>query len=385
MGLGLIQDGNGRGAAPVAAGSRQLAPGINPALLDGWRRLDDYARHPTQTSSFHAALAQTMLAGMVVQWLGIQDEAGLIAVLPLFRQPRLMARWHAAGDRQVYEPVDALCCDDRAAEQLAHKVAALSRPVRMERVPADSIFVPALKRAMRWRGLVMTRPSLASPTIVLDGADPDPVARFNAGRRSDFRRARRRAEALGAVSFEVISPGEDDFAALFDEAVRVECKGWKGEAGSALAEDPPKNAFFRAYLHGSAAAGTCRIAFMRIGGKAVAMQLAVVVDRRFWLLKIGFDEAFARCSPGNLLMLHTMEYAARSGLSSYELLGEEEGWIREVWTSECHPCLRLQTYPFTPAGLGSLVAEAGHWAWHRRPHWRGAGGAAPGATDMGRA
>lgn len=60
---------------------------------------------------------------------------------------------------------------------------------------------------------------------------------------------------------------------------------------------PAKAAFFRDYLTRASAKGQCRVSFMRVDGKAVAMHLAVVWDERYWLFKIGYDEVYGRCSP----------------------------------------------------------------------------------------
>ena len=316
-----------------------------------------------------------MLAGRVRRLATVREQGKAIALLPLCRRSGglagLLARWHVAGERQVYEPVDALYRDDAAAAALARELARLRRPLRLERIPADSPLVGALRTAMRRRGLLVVRPATGCPTIAIAPGTVDPEARFNAGRRSDFRRARRKAEAEGAVTFEMHAPSREQFGPLFDEAVEIERCGWKGEAGTALGCDPAKAAFFRDFLGRASEEGACRIAFMRIGGKAVAMQLAVEFQRRYWLFKIGFDRSFSRVSPGNLLMLHALTDATGRGLLGIELLGEVEPWIIEGWTREAIACLRLQTYPFNFHGLAALMVEAGNWLWQRRPRRTG--------------
>jgi CelD/BcsL family acetyltransferase involved in cellulose biosynthesis len=101
---------------------------------------------------------------------------------------------------------------------------------------------------------------------------------------------------------------------------------------------------------------------MRIGGRAAAMQIAAEFGGRLWLLKIGYDEEFSRCSPGTLLMLETLRYAAVRGLSAYEFLGTEEPWTR-VWTQKAHPCLSVRIYPATRAGMTALVTDFGRITW----------------------
>ncbi|MFM6854105.1 MAG: GNAT family N-acetyltransferase, partial [Sphingopyxis sp.] len=258
-----------------------------------------------------------------------------------------------------------------AALLLADAIAQENRPIRLDRVPVNSPLIPALKAQMKRRGWVSERPAAPFPTITLDGRWTAPETRFNTGRQSDFRRARRRAEQFGHVSFSVHTPSVDEFDALFDEAIGVEMRSWKKETGSALAISRANGDFFRRYFRSACDHQAVRIAFMRINGRPVAMQLAMLSSDRFWLFKIGHDESFGRCSPGTLLMLHTLGYAASIGLRGYEYLGSTERWIADFWTQEQHECVRLRTYPFNARGAGALLADGAQWLWRRM---RGAAG-----------
>ena len=142
-----------------------------------------------------------------------------------------------------------------------------------------------------------------------------------------------------------------------DEAFRVEAAGWKGRARTALAHDSTRQAFFRRYAAAASSRGILRLCLPRIGGRAAAMQIAVETGGRFWLLKVGYDERFARCSPGSLLLLETIRHAAARGLRSYEFLGNAEPWTRP-WTREVRPCVHLEAYPFKARGVGRLATGA---------------------------
>jgi len=91
------------------------------------------------------------------------------------------------------------------------------------------------------------------------------------------------------------------------------------------------------------------------------MQLAIESGQRYWLFKIGYDEDFARCSPGTLLMLHTLRETAGRGLAAYELLGGVEPWIAQLWTREAHETLCLRTYPFGLRGAVALARDGAAW------------------------
>jgi CelD/BcsL family acetyltransferase involved in cellulose biosynthesis len=261
----------------------------------------------------------------------------------------------------VCEPNDALGRDEEAVGQLAKAILRDRRPLEMDRIPAGSRLIPALREALRGKGWVSVRPATPAPTIALESGWKNPSDRFNSGRRSDFRRAARRAAEMGELSFEILSPSSGEFDALFDEAVAVELRSWKRDAGTAIAADQAKERCFRHFFRSACERGTFRIAFLRIDGRAVAMQMALECLDRFWLFKIGFDEDYARCSPGTLLMLHTIGWAAQRELRAYELLGNVEPWIADFWTRESRDCVCLRAYPFNARGAAAFAADASAW------------------------
>jgi CelD/BcsL family acetyltransferase involved in cellulose biosynthesis len=207
------------------------------------------------------------------------------------------------------------------------------------------------------RGLTSTRPVDGTPTLTLDESWTTPESHFSSRRRADFRTALRRAEAVGTVEFDVLSPAPDEVEALFADIVRVEATGWKVRAGTALAVMDDKREFFARFCESAADEGTLRIAVMRIDGVTVAVQLGAELGGRYWLFKIAYDEAHARCSPGNLLLLHVVGWASERGLTSVEFLGAEEPWI-ELWTKDVRRCLDVQVLPRAPRSL-MAAAEIG--------------------------
>jgi CelD/BcsL family acetyltransferase involved in cellulose biosynthesis len=343
-----------------AGGSRE--PSSLAALALGWQRLEPFATLPTQSAAFVAALAETMLTGAPIRLFEVAGAEGVEAALPLCHGSGRFDRWRMAGAAEVFEPGDALCRDALAAARLAQQLAAQPRPVELARVPASSPLVPALRTAMRGRGRISVRPATASPTIALGPEWRDPESRFNSRRRSDFRRAARRAEEFGEVRCEMLSPSPEEFDALFDEAIAVEARSWKRAAGTAIACDPAKEAFFRLYLRSACENAEGRVALLRIDGRVVAMQLAVEWSGRYWLYKIGYDEAYARCSPGTLLMLHALRDAAERGLTGFELMGDSEVWIADLWTRDVHECVRVRTYPYSVGGALAGLHDGLAWA-----------------------
>ncbi len=282
------------------------------------------------------------------------EPAGLAALaVRRFYGVRRMAM---LGVDDHHEPMDLLYADPQAVEPLAAAIAELRMPLQFGRIPADSPAVAALRQAFRRRGLVVVRPQATFPYIPLDEGWQEPESQLSSRRRSDFRRAYRKAEKAGALTAEVLCPQPEELDALLEEAFAVEAKSWKGRAGTALACNPEEAAFCRVYAKAACQQGILRIALLRIDGRAVAMQIAMQQGGGYWLLKIGYDADYAFCSPGLILLREAIAYAARQGLKTFEFLGQSEPWI-EVWTSHKRACVSLRAYPGNLRGATALAAD----------------------------
>jgi len=321
-------------------------------IQSAWERLA-VDRNPVSDFGYARAWA----AGLDgAQRLSLLTTGGpdTLAIAPLVIN-RGFAGWLTLLGAEMYEIMDFPHADVGAVAGLARAIARMRRPLELKRVPADSPVAAAIEAAYRRRGVVRRQPVGGSPWIPLDESWAEPEMRLEAGRRSDLRRARRHAEKAGAVEAAVITPTPADLPRLLDEAFYVEAAGWKGAHGTALAADPVRGAFFRRYTAQACAKGTLRMCMLRIGGQPAAAQIAIESGTRFDLLRAGYDQRFASCSPGMLLTAESIRYAARRGLRSYEFNGDVEPWTK-VWTPHEHACCSLRAYPFSPRGAWALAA-----------------------------
>jgi CelD/BcsL family acetyltransferase involved in cellulose biosynthesis len=143
---------------------------------------------------------------------------------------------------------------------------------------------------------------------------------------------------------------------LLNEAFEIEAANWKGREGSALTMDTLRGPFYRRYAAAASRTGCLRLCFLHLGEIVVAMQFAIECGGSFWLLKIGYRDEFARCSPGMLLIAETIRYAAARGLASYEFLGLAESWTR-VWTHDERPSATVRAYPIGWRGMSALGVD----------------------------
>ena len=331
---------------------------------DAWDILADKSGSPMQYHAWAQCAATTVAKDYEVRVIVVGPPRQPTAIAPLVTRRGEYGRLELLGVDALHEPMDFLYADPSALHLLAQALLRMGCPLFLTRVPAESPVVEALRSAYRGRGLIICRTENGYPWVPLDASWTQPELKLNSGRRSDLRRARRAADKFGSVKFEIVNPGPEELVPLLEEAFRVEAAGWKGREGSALMHDQFRRKFYSQYAAEVCRKGLLRLCFMRIGGRPVAMQFAVESGNRFWLLKIGHDEAFERCSPGMLLILETLRYAATRELSAYEFLGSVESWT-EMWTRMERPCLSLRAYPYNGRGMTSLAADACQAVWRK--------------------
>lgn len=285
------------------------------------------------------------------------------AILPLVRPRRRPWRLELLSARELAEPLDVVAKDTASVESLSCALATAGESLFLRRIPAESALVPAMKHAYRRRGTVVVGATSSSPTLAVDESWTEPERHMSKRRRSDLRRARRHAEELGQVRYDLVEASGDELDAYLDEFIAVESAGWKGRASTALAHQPQRQQFFRAYARAAAQAGELRLSFLRIDDQVAAAQYAVHRAGALWLLKIGYDESFARCSPGTLLLLESVMTAASEGAQSVEFLGLARPWTAR-WTTAERSYVRLLAYARKPAALPCLAEDAYRLARH---------------------
>jgi len=176
--------------------------------------------------------------------------------------------------------------------------------------------------------------------------------------REDLKRARKKAEAHGEVRSEtVFSTCEEELLAHLSKGFRIEASGWKGRNGTAILSSESRKQFFERFACSAWRDGTLRLSFLYINEVAVAFQFAIESSNSFWLFKIGYDENYEQCSPGNLLLGESIEGAARNGLGQYHLLGKEEPWTKR-WSTATRDSFVVAAYRPNIQGIGAMTSDA---------------------------
>ncbi len=333
------------------------------SLRAAWDNLVPNTATPMQQFIWIHACASTFAKEGELRIVVLEDGNSPIAIAPLLQRQRLPTL-EILGMAELFEPTDFIYRDNDALLPLARALANLCIPLHLQRLPSQYPLLTAREKGYRSRGFLFRRPDSSCPWIPLNAGWAEPEKQLNSKRRSHLLRIQRIAREFGTVTSEVLSPEPAALAPLLEEAFAVEAASWKGETGTAMALDPLRGAFFRRYATAASELGIFRLCFLRIDGRAAAMQMAIELNGGFWLFKVGYDNQFARCSPGNLLLRETLHYAATRGLQSLHFLGLVEHWTRQ-WTEEEMTCVDVRGYPFGFQGVTALTGDVMKSAWRK--------------------
>lgn len=184
----------------------------------------------------------------------------------------------------------------------------LPHTLRLPLLPLEGPCHAALAEACRQTGsAISTYERWVRPVMVPQpGDDMERYLRRALGSGYKKRMQQFRAVARhGALTFRR-SRGRAAVEAL-EAFLTLEASGWKGEAGTAIACLPADAAYIRRMAELFAADGTLQIDTLLLDGQVLAMGLLVESGDRRHFLKIAYDEAQARHSPGRTLTMAMLQ------------------------------------------------------------------------------
>ena len=97
----------------------------------------------------------------------------------------------------------------------------------------------------------------------------------------------------------------------FNEFLEVESSGWKSDSETSLKHDKSLRSFYQSILETFGKNGSCVIHTMKLDGRPIASQFAVISGETYNMLKIGYDEEFKSMGPGALLLDETVRVFSR--------------------------------------------------------------------------
>ncbi len=209
-------------------------------------------------------------------------------------------------------------------------------------LPGDSRVLKLIQEDLKESAYYYSYESIRSPYIEI-GAD---WLGYYAGLDGKFKRnlknREKRIRSVGPLSIEVVASAPD-LEEAFEECLRIESSGWKGEQKSAIACNDQFTSYYKELSEEAWTRGWLRIYFLKIGDRRIAFDYILEYGKRDYLLKTGYDPEFFPYSPGQLLKRETVKAAFDKGMKEYDFLGETMNW-KQDWTPRTRPYVSVFLY-----------------------------------------
>jgi CelD/BcsL family acetyltransferase involved in cellulose biosynthesis len=184
------------------------------------------------------------------------------------------------------------------------------------------------------------------------GAQPPWLAGTRPKFRSHLRRAKRQLEEQGTL--ELKHYGAADPEAL-EKFYVLEASGWKGTEGTAIKCHPSTRQFYDAVAQAAERDGYLSLDFLELNGKPIAGHFGFNLRGRYFLAKAGYDEAFRRHGPGQLLVNEILSQTRERGLHEFDFVGPAT-WDESRWASARRTNYRV--FIFRKGWYGALLHAA---------------------------
>ena len=310
----------------------------DPSLAAAW---DDLTRRASPNvfmnpAALHAACATKFAkVHMLLAWEDGASPRRLVGVWAL-RQRKVAPWWPAL------------------LEALPYGYAFLSSPVVDpahvgEVIPAFFAAVarnPSLPNVLSLRDLDAEAPSFAAivqtlaaqgraPITLSQSARPFATREFGVKRSGSTRKKLRqdwnRLSAQGRV--DVVNDRSPDLVQpAFEAFLQLELGSWKGAQGTALLCDGADAAFVRRLIGDLSQRGSASVALLRVDGQPIAAQVVMYCGPNAYTWKTAFDAAYAKYSPGALLIDKvTEELFALPGIEAIDSCSAEGSFMAQLW------------------------------------------------------
>jgi CelD/BcsL family acetyltransferase involved in cellulose biosynthesis len=311
--------------------------------------------------------------------LALSDGQRVRAICPLEHQTFPMLGRHIAAIGLPWFMMDLqrdlLCEDDEARAALMSPLLrwlqsqpGMPRWLVMDWVPADSQALRAVRALPAWRAAHSAR----EPTAVFDCRSEAPAweQRLSQKFRWSLRHGARRLQAQGEPRYtRHVHP--DALQPAFDTFLALEASGWKSRAdkGLTVRDRPAHKAFYQALVSSAPSGSGLEIHLLHLGEVCIAGVICLRSGREVAIPKISYDERYAACSPGQLMLQWTLALCRADTAIDRVNMVSNAAWLRS-WRPDILPNhrvligLRPLSGPLWTIGLRLLLA-----AWPKLKRW----------------
>jgi CelD/BcsL family acetyltransferase involved in cellulose biosynthesis len=145
----------------------------------------------------------------------------------------------------------------------------------------------------------------------------------------------------------------------WDEFLRIEDSGWKGEVGSSIRKASPNyRAFYEGLLNLLGNLNALSMFFLEVKGENIAGVFGYIDRDTYHYAKIGYDEQFSALSPSNLLMIHILEHLMTNypGIKRFHMFPWDHGY-KHRYANEESVCIATRIFNRTIFGQGAYFSQ----------------------------
>ena len=288
------------------------------------------------------------------QWCCMLAYEGseLVGVLPLIITP---CRVCGFPSHQLQNPkgahtrsVGLVAAPGKEAEVVESFLSSLDRvdpkwcSVYFEQIPASSPLIQNLDHGVHGMQSFHEFNNMGAylPTI---GNFDDFRSSLKKSFRTNLTTATNRLNRYKNFNYEFLE-GEKANPADLERFMKVEVINWKGQAGSAIIQSSDLIEFYSQLANRLARRGWLEWHFLMTEGKTIAGNLAMRCCRTLFIWKLGYDEDYAKCSPGTLLFEQVIKRAFESNeIDKIDLISDPL-WARN-WHMQRREFHNLWIYP----------------------------------------
>ncbi len=326
-------------------------------LIDRWTELEKRFGSPVMSPEWFRAGAATLCPPYDLKLAVREKDGALDGVAPIGRLKHFMSRLEVLGTTLLTEEGGFLYSNTDALMEMVEAIIQLDKPVFLRRVRMYSEEAKIWEKEICARGLrCLVREERLPWVAVRSDWKSFEKQQISSSRRSIFRRLQRLAEQKGEFKFEAVVPTFENLDQYLDEAFEVEVSNWKARRRTAMKYNERLGGFFREYARLATESGELRLFFLRVNEEPIAVELTTLHGNRIWILKIGHNEAWWRCSPGILLMHNVIRFCFENGLEGCEFGGTDEPWLH-IWANESHSAWTYRIYPGSVKGMFQLGVD----------------------------
>jgi CelD/BcsL family acetyltransferase involved in cellulose biosynthesis len=300
-----------------------------------------------------------------------QTGGRLVAGLPLVGQRLGRVLDTGAMPHNAWSPAgDLLLCRDGDTSAAARALVGGLGEVpwtllRLDMVPVDTPHWRAFRRALAGAGVPHECRRLCDVGMVdIDGHWADYRRNWSKSHRRNIARATSRLQQDGDLDFRLHTSFRDEAVEpLLRHGFQVEDRSWKRKAGTSVLQTAGMFEFYVGQARLLAQTGHLRVAFLNHRGQTIAFQYCLSAKGTFHSLKAGYDETFARFSPGQLLTHSLLNHLFQdSDHDQVDFMGPMSGAMAS-WRPRLYPLGRLAIA--RPGVAGRLMMHAYTRWWPR--------------------